>query len=65
MKLASHDISSPVWQRLVEHYTPTLAKLRARAENPELSEADRVPLLWQIRWIRDFLALAEAPEQKK
>jgi hypothetical protein len=64
MKLSNHEISTPLWQRLVEHYTPMLAKLRARAENPELPEADRVKLLWQIKHIKDFLALAE-PEQKK
>ncbi len=64
MKLNAFEIASPLWQKLEAHYTPELAKLRARAENPELSESDRVPLLWRIKFIKDFFALAE-PEQKK
>lgn len=64
MKLNNAEIAQPLWQKLEAHYTPTLAKLRARAENPELPEADRVPLLWQIRFIRDFLALAQPVEKK-
>jgi len=64
MKLTQVEIASPLWNKLAEHYTPILAKLRARAENPELSEADRMPLLWQIKHIKDFLALSQT-EQKK
>jgi len=64
MKLAAHEIATPLWTKLVEYYTAKLAKLRARAENPRLPEKDRVELLWQIEFIKDFLALAE-PEQKK
>ena len=64
MKLAAHEIATPLWTKLVEFYTPELAKLRARAENPLLPEAERIPLLWQIKHIKDFLALA-TPEQKK
>ena len=64
MKLNAFEVSTPLWQKLEAHYTPELAKLRARAENPELPESDRVPLLWRIKFIKEFLALAE-PEQKK
>lgn len=64
MKLSSHEIATPLWQKLEAHYTPELAKLRARAENPRLPEAERIELLWQIHFIKNFLALAE-PEQKK
>lgn len=64
MKLAAHEIATPLWSKLVEFYTPELAKLRARAENPRLPEVERIDLLWQIKHIKDFLALAE-PEQKK
>lgn len=64
MKLSPHEIATPLWSKLVEFYTPTLAKLRARAENPELPEAQRVQLLWQIKFIKDFLELAQ-PDPKK
>ncbi|MES3041809.1 MAG: hypothetical protein V4730_11760 [Pseudomonadota bacterium] len=64
MKLNQHDVSTPLWQKLEAHYTPTLAKLRARAENPELPEAQRTPLLWQIKFIKEFLEMAE-PDKKK
>lgn len=59
MKLTPHDIGTPLWQKLEDHYTPILAKLRARAENPDLTEADRLPLLHQVKFIKEFIALAE------
>lgn len=64
MKLTPHEIAQPLWAKLVDHYTPLLAKHRARLENPALPEVDRIALCWQIKSIKDFLALAE-PEQKK
>lgn len=64
MKLNHAEIATPLWQKLDAHYTPTLAKLRARAENPELPEAQRLPLLWQIKHIKDFLEMAQ-PDPKK
>lgn len=64
MKLNAHEIATPLWTKLVEHYTPILSKHRARLENPALAEHERVALCWQIKVIKDFLALAE-PEQKK
>lgn len=64
MKLSKHEINTPLWQRLVEHYEPQLATLRARLENPATTDKDRVDLCWRIKAIKDFLALAE-PEQKK
>jgi hypothetical protein len=64
MKLAAHEIATPLWTKLVANYEPELARLRARAENPRMIEAERIELLWQIKFIKDFLALAE-PEQKK
>lgn len=64
MKLTQLEIQSGLWTKLVEHYTPILAKLRARAENPEMPEAERMPLLWRIKHIKDFLALASQGEKK-
>lgn len=63
MKLNTVEAGTPLWNKLVAYYTPALAKLRARAENPELPEAERKGLLYQIKFIKEFLALAE-PEQK-
>ena len=64
MKLTPHDTKTPLWTKLVLHYEPILAKNRARAENPLLPEAERIDLLWQIKFIKDFLALAQ-PDEKK
>lgn len=65
MKLTPVEASSGLWTRLDEHYRPMLAKLRLRAENPILAEADRLPLLWQIKIINDLLAMAEPEPVKK
>jgi hypothetical protein len=64
MKLAPHEIAQPLWTKLVEHYTPLLAKYRARLENPSMPEAERISLCWQIKHIKEFLALGQ-PESKK
>lgn len=63
MKLTSVEISSGLWNKLVDHYTPILAKSRARAENPALSEEERIPLLYRIAFIKEFLEMAE-PEER-
>ena len=64
MKLTNVEISSGLWHRLVEHYTPILAKHRARAENPALSEAERIPLLHKIAFIKELFSMAEQEEPK-
>lgn len=62
MKLTQVEISSGLWQKLVDHYTPILAKIRARAENPILAEVDRLPILWQIAHIKTLLEMAVLKE---
>jgi hypothetical protein len=64
MKLSLHDISTSLWQKLFDHYTPLLAKARARAENIEISNEERMKLLYQIKFIKEFLALAELDNKK-
>ena len=63
MKLTSVEASSSLWRRLTDHYTPILAKSRARAENPALTEAERLTLLYKIAFIKEFLEMAE-PEER-
>lgn len=63
MKLTSVEISSGLWSKLVDHYTPILAKSRARAENPALIESERLILLYKIAFIKEFLEMAE-PEER-
>lgn len=62
MKLTQIEIQSGLWNKLVEHYEPQLAKLRARAENPILAEVDRLPILWQIAHIKTLLEMAVLKE---
>lgn len=64
MKLSPHEIGTPLWTKLSEHYAEELRKHRARAENPLLPADERQGLLWRIDEIKRFLALAEQPEQK-
>jgi len=65
MKLTTIEIQSGLWHKLVDHYTPLLSKLRARAENPLLAESERTPLLWQIAHIKNLLDMAEMPGEKE
>lgn len=64
MKLNPHEINTSVWQKIAEHYTPILAKYRARIENPRIEEKERIELAWKIAGIKELLAMAE-PEQEK
>jgi hypothetical protein len=64
MKLSPHDMSTSLWQKLSDHYAPLLAKARARAENIEISDKERMKLLYEIKFTKGFLALAE-PDNKK
>jgi hypothetical protein len=64
MKLAPHEIATPLWNKLVEHYSPILAKLRTRLENPRIPESERTELCWRIHEIKNLLALAE-PDKKE
>ena len=64
MKLNAAETGTPLWLKLVDWYTPILAKYRARLENPLLPEEERVALCWQIKSIKEFLALGE-PDAKK
>lgn len=63
MKLNPHEIGTPLWDKLARHHADKLTKLRARIEQPRISEAERIELAWRIYAIKDFLALAE-PAQK-
>lgn len=64
MKLSPHDMSTALWQKLTDHYTPLLTKARARAENIEIGNDERMKLLYQIKFIKEFLALAELDNKK-
>lgn len=57
--LTDFERKSSTWEKLVAHYTPLLAKHRARLENPNIEERERVKLCWQIDTIKNLLALGE------
>lgn len=62
MKLTQHEINSPTWQKIEEHYAAQLSSLRARLEVPTIKEEKRVELAWRIFEIKNLLSLAA--EQK-
>lgn len=64
MKLAPHEIATPLWQKISEHYEALLTKHRARLENPRLLEKERDELCWRIHEIKNLLDLAQ-PDRKK
>ena len=59
MKLNVAEVGTPLWTKLVEYHQPLLAKYRARLENPQMPEAERIALCWKIAAIKEFLALGE------
>lgn len=65
MKLTKFEVNTPLWEKLTEHYKPLLAGYRSRLENPLIQESERIALCYQIKGIKDFLALADEPTQKK
>ena len=64
MKLAPHEVATPLWTKLVEHHTPLLAKYRARLENPMTADAERTALCWRIAAIKEFLELGQPAKEK-
>jgi len=64
MKLAPHEIASPLWQKLKSHTEAQLERKRSRLENPRIDERERIQLAWQIDTWKELLALGE-PERKQ
>ena len=56
--LNSHEVGTPLWGKLSEHYEAKLAKLRAQLENPRIDESKRLELAWRISEVKAFLSLA-------
>ena len=65
MKLAAHEVASPLWQKLKDHHESVLAAKRARLENPRIEERERIQLAWQIDTVKEFLALGEPGRKQK
>lgn len=61
--LAPHETGSPLWQKLVAHHDAELVKLRARIENPRITETERIELAWRITGIKKFLSLGKPAEE--
>lgn len=62
-KLTKYEVQSEVWQKLMAHYKPLLAKHRNRLEVPNIEERERVALCWQIHAIKQLIAMGE-PDEK-
>tara|TARA_R110000868_G_scaffold198965_1_gene445546 strand:+ start:137 stop:346 length:210 start_codon:yes stop_codon:yes gene_type:complete len=63
MKLSPHEIGTPLWVKLSEHYTARIAKLRARLE-ARIDESETARIRAQIAEIKEFFDLAE-PDRKR
>ena len=59
MRLTQYEINTPLWSKLVAYYTPKLATYRARLENTTTSDEERRALAWQIKGIKELLAMGE------
>jgi len=64
MKLSPHEVATPLWTKLTEYHEAELVGLRARIENPRITEAERIQLAWTIHAIKKFLSLA-TPETEQ
>jgi len=64
MKLAAHETATPLWGKLSEHFETSLAKLRARLENPSITDAETAMLRWQIKGFKELIAMAEPERQE-
>lgn len=51
------DVQTQCWERLRKHYEQQLVKWRARLENPNIEERERIALCWQIDTAKNLLAL--------
>lgn len=65
LKLASHEVNSPLWQKIEAHYKPMLAKYRVRIESTATSAEERQELAWKIDGIKKLLALAEPSREQE
>lgn len=63
MKLEKNEINSPLWEKISEHYTAELAKLRERLESTACKPDEREHICWRIQEIKGFLSMAE-PEKR-
>lgn len=65
LKLAPHEINSPLWQKIDSHYRPKLAKYRSRIESTATPAEERQELAWKIDAIKKLLALAEPSREQE
>lgn len=53
------DVQSQCWERLKKHYQAQLAEWRARLENPNIEERERIALCWKIDTAKNLLAMED------
>jgi hypothetical protein len=63
ISLTPAERDSAAWQKVEWHITARLALLRARVENPEVPEPERLGLCWRIRELKELLKLASQPAE--
>ena len=60
MTLSPHELASPLWAKISEHYEARLATHRGRLEM-RLDEPETIRLRGRIEEIRELLSMAKPP----
>lgn len=55
--LNTAEAQNPVWQKVEAHVREELARARRRLEGTGTSAEERTALVWQIKTLKDFIAL--------
>ncbi len=63
IKLDKVELASPAWQKVEAHANEQLRIHRAKVENPDLPEAERIGCAWRIRELKKLLELATQPAE--
>lgn len=59
------DLDSACWVKLGDIMHARLATLRAKVENPRLTEGERLELCWRISEIKRFLDLGNLDQKRE
>jgi hypothetical protein len=65
IKLLATEAQSAAWDKVVAHTEIRLKALRLTAENPRVTDAERLAAAWRINEIKELLKLAQPASDKE